>query len=157
MAHPNALLVTRFYEAFARRDAEGMAACYAPDVRFSDPAFPDLRGPEAGDMWRMLCERATELKVEHSGVEADDTRGKAHWEAWYPFGPGKRPVHNVIEAAFEFRDGLIVRHDDTFDFWRWSRMALGPTGMFLGWTPFLRNKVQATTKEQLAKWRAKRA
>jgi hypothetical protein len=133
-----------------------MAACYAPDARFSDPAFPDLRGDEIGDMWRMLCEAAPELTVEHSEVTADDARGRARWDARYPFGPGKRAVHNVITAEFEFADGRIVRHTDTFDFWRWSRMALGPIGLLLGWTPILRGRVQATVAKQLARWRQKR-
>jgi len=36
-------LIERFYAAFARRDGAGMEACYAPDVRFSDPVFVDVR------------------------------------------------------------------------------------------------------------------
>jgi len=39
MTDPNAALIQRFYEAFQRSDAEAMAACYAPDVQFSDPVF----------------------------------------------------------------------------------------------------------------------
>ena len=36
-----------------------MADCYHPDVHFSDPVFPSLKGDEARGMWRMLCERGT--------------------------------------------------------------------------------------------------
>ena len=43
-----------------------------------------------------------------------------------------RPVHNIIDAQFTFRDGLIVTHIDTFNLWRWSRMALGPKAVALG-------------------------
>lgn len=53
-----------------------MAACYAPDVRFSDPVFGELRGAQAGDMWRMLAERATDLRVELPEHEAGDERGR---------------------------------------------------------------------------------
>ena len=42
-AAANSALIDRFYEAFGRRDHETMAACYAPDARFSDPVFQDLR------------------------------------------------------------------------------------------------------------------
>lgn len=49
---PNAQLIERFYSAFARRDAESMAACYRRDVEFCDPVFPDLRGDAVSDMWR---------------------------------------------------------------------------------------------------------
>ncbi len=47
-------MIERFYDAFGRRDGAAMEACYAPDVHFSDPVFVDLRGAEAGAMWRML-------------------------------------------------------------------------------------------------------
>ena len=147
--HPNEALLRRFYESFARLDGEAMAACYAPDVRFSDPVFPDLQGDRAGAMWKMLTGRAKDLKVEASGFRADDRTGEAHWEAWYSFSATGRKVHNIIDARFEFRDGLIVRHDDTFDFWRWSRQALGVPGVLLGWSPMLRNKVRAQAAKGL--------
>ena len=61
--HAHEALVREFYARFAARDAEGMAACYHPDIAFSDPVFPMLRGDEAGDMWRMLLSRAADLEV----------------------------------------------------------------------------------------------
>ncbi len=147
--HPNEQMIRRFYEAFAKRDADTMVACYAPDVHFSDPVFPDLRGERAGAMWKMLAGRAADLRVESSGFRADDREGAAHWEAWYTFSATGRRVHNVIDARFEFRDGLITRHADTFDFWRWSRQALGPAGLFLGWSPIVRNKVRGQAAKGL--------
>lgn len=81
--HPNARLITRFYEAFGRRDAQTMATCYHKDVEFSDPVFPDLKGIEASDMWRMLAARATDLVVRFEVKNADDRRGAAHWDADY--------------------------------------------------------------------------
>ncbi len=147
--HPNETLIRKFYEAFARLDGSEMAACYAPDVSFSDPVFPDLQGPRAGGMWKMLTARAKDLKLATSGFRADDRTGEAHWEAWYTFSGTGRAVHNIIDARFEFRDGLIVRHVDTFDFWRWSRQALGLPGVLLGWSPMLRNKVRAQAAKGL--------
>lgn len=150
--HPNAELVQRFYAAFAARDGAGMAACYHPDAEFHDPAFGDLRGPEVPAMWRMLTERATDLRVEASAIEADDRRGRAHWEAWYPFARTGRRVHNVIEASFEFEDGKIRRHRDDFSRWAWARQAMGPAGLLLGWTGFFGRKLQATARGQLAEY-----
>ncbi len=146
--HPNAALLTRFYEAFQRRDHAGMAACYAPDVRFSDPVFPDLRGDEARGMWRMLCEAGEDLSLTFEVVEADDARGQARWEAHYTFRTGRK-VHNVIEAEFRFADGLIAEHTDRFDLWRWTRMALGPVGVLLGWSPLLQGKVRSMAAKGL--------
>lgn len=155
VTHPHAALIDRFYQAFAARDAAAMGDCYADRVRFSDPVFVDLEGERARAMWRMLCARGADLEVVHSGVSADDTTGEAHWEAWYTFSGTGRRVHNVIDARFRFADGAIVEHVDTFDFYRWSRQALGLPGMLLGWTPLLRNKVRATAGAQLERFMAK--
>jgi hypothetical protein len=126
-----------------------MGACYAPDAGFSDPVFQDLRGDEVRAMWRMLCERGKDLQISHSAVEADDASGTARWEADYTFSETGRKVHNEIAASFKFADGLIADHVDRFDLWRWSRQALGPTGLLLGWSPVVRNKVRAQARANL--------
>lgn len=133
--HSNARLIETFYTSFQQRDAEGMVACYHPEVRFSDPVFHELEGARACAMWRMLCARAKDLEIEFRDVQADDGAGSAHWEARYLFSATGRKVHNVIDARFELRDGKIVRHADTFDLWRWAGMALGAKGKLLGWLP----------------------
>ena len=156
MSAEEAALIERFYSAFARRDGDEMAACYTPDATFSDEVFVDLRGNEVGSMWRMLCSRGEDLKVEHSGVRAEDGLGRAHWDAWYTFAATGRPVHNSIDAEFRFRDGLISQHRDRFDFWRWSRQALGPVGLIAGWSPPLRAKVRGQAREQLDRFMAER-
>jgi ketosteroid isomerase-like protein len=152
--HPNAALLQRFYEAFDRRDAAAMGACYTDDVRFEDPAFGLLVGEQARGMWRMLCERGKDLRVVASGIEADDMCGSAHWDATYTFSQTGRKVLNRIDAQFEFRDGLICAHRDRFDFWRWSRQALGAPGLLLGWTPLLQNKVRAQARANLDRYLA---
>ena len=101
--HPNADLIERFYAAFARRDWAAMAACYHPQVHFSDEVF-DLHGVDAGLMWRMLCTSGRDLQIEASGIAADAARGQAHWDAHYTFGATGRKVLNRIDARFEFRD-----------------------------------------------------
>ena len=120
-----------------------MAACYHPEVHFSDEAF-DLRGHDAALMWQMLCSRGRDMQVEYSQVVADDNTGSAHWEARYTFSTTGRAVHNIIDARFGFRDGLIVRHVDHFNAWRWSRQALRWPGLLLRWSGFLKRKVRAT-------------
>jgi ketosteroid isomerase-like protein len=150
--HPNAQLISTFYSAFQRRDADAMAACYHPEAEFSDPAFPGLRHAEVTSMWRMLAERGKDLELTFTDVQADDRTGRAHWDARYTFGATGRKVLNRIDAEFEFRDGKILRHTDRFDFWRWSSQALGPVGMLLGWTPFLRNKVRSQARASLEKF-----
>lgn len=130
-----------------------MAACYAPDARFSDPVFGELNGSEPGDMWRMLTGRAQDLEVRLVSHEADDGAGRADWVADYTFRTGRR-VHNDVQASFRFRDGLIAQHDDRFSFHAWARQALGPVGLALGWTPLLRAKVGREARDGLAAFRS---
>ena len=154
MAHADGDIVTRFYDAFSRRDGRAMAACYAPDARFSDPVFPDLRGDEPGAMWRMLTERGQDLQVRlvSHGVEAES--GAANWVADYTFSQTGRRVHNDVQAAFKFSDGLIAEHRDQFSFYGWARQALGPVGLALGWTPLVRAKVRGQAAEGLRQFMA---
>ncbi|UJA21973.1 nuclear transport factor 2 family protein [Thermoleophilia bacterium SCSIO 60948] len=126
-----------------------MEACYAPDVRFSDPVFPDLRGPRAGAMWQMLTESSNDLRVELLDHAADGDSGSAHWRARYTFTTTGRPVVNDVRASFRFIDGLIVEHRDAFNFHRWARQALGTSGLLLGWTPMMRSAVRRKAAERL--------
>ena len=87
-----------------------------------------------------------------------DTKGKAHWDATYRFSATGRMVLNRIDGEFTFNpQGLITQHRDSFDFWTWSRQALGAPGLLLGWTPMLRKKVRTTAASNLAKYLASKA
>jgi ketosteroid isomerase-like protein len=153
--NPNQQLITRFYEAFARRDAEAMLACYHPQVAFSDAVFVDLSPAEARAMWRMLCSRAADLKVEFSAVTADDHKGSAHWDAHYTFSATGRKVLNRIDAQFEFEGGLIRRHQDSFDLKVWMPQALGLMGSLLGGTGFFQKFFRGKARKGLAEYMAR--
>ena len=155
--HAHEALIREFYAAFARSDAEGMARCYHPDVFFSDAVFPKLEGRAAGDMWRMLLGRATDLQVTLEEASADAEGGRARWTARYTFSRTGRPVVNRVAALFAFRDGLIVRHHDSFSFWAWARQALGPAGAALGWFAPLKWKVRRDAAAGLAAFREGKA
>lgn len=154
--HPNAELIDRFYSAFTAMDGQTMAACYSDDATFSDPVFPNLDAASARAMWLMFTEQSADLRVEHSAVGADDTSGSAHWEAWYTFSATGRKVHNVIDAEFVFRDGLIVTHRDSFDLYAWTKQALGLPGTLFGWSPIVRAPLQKKAGQQLAHYMAKK-
>ncbi|WP_153772665.1 nuclear transport factor 2 family protein [Pseudomonas sp. MNR3A] len=155
MSDANSALITRFYQAFQRLDAEAMVACYSDDIVFSDPAFGTLRGQDVGDMWRMLTTRAKDFSLTFDSVHADAQGGSAHWVATYLFSQTGRTVVNDIQARFVFRDGLICQHDDSFDLWRWSRQALGTPGLILGWSPLVRNKVRQQATKGLRAFQAR--
>ena len=128
-----------------------MTDCYHPQIEFSDPVFPLLRGERARAMWQMLLSRAKDLEITASEISADDTHGTAHWEARYTFSRTGRLVLNRIDAQFKFEEGLIIRHADHFDLWKWTRMALGPRGTLLGWSSFVQKSIRSEAARGLDK------
>lgn len=149
-------LISTFYEAFAHGDAEAMVACYHPDVVFTDPAFGQLRGEDAKNMWRMLCRSSKDLAVVATDIAVADGRGQAHWDADYTFATGRK-VHNVIASEFDFAEGLIIRHTDTFDFARWSGQAFGFPGQIIGRVPVVpQAAMQQVARRKLSNYSASR-
>lgn len=140
MQHPNIQPVTEFYTAFQNRDYTTMNALYQPDCTFSDPIFSDLKGNQVRAMWHMLCESSRDLKVSFEIRHVDDTSATVDWEALYTFN--MRTVHNKITSQLTLVEGKISQHVDSFDLAAWARMALGPTGLILGWTPIVQNRVR---------------
>lgn len=149
--------IERFYAAFARLDGAAMQACYAEGAQFDDEVF-SLRGAQTiGGMWRMLCDTTRTKGLADWKLEVSQLTGhSAHWDAHYRFSATGRLVLNRCDATFEFDGhGLITVHRDRFNFWAWSRQALGMPGLLLGWSPFLRHKVRATAAANLNRFLAK--
>lgn len=148
--HPHEKIIRGFYQAFANKDAAAMARCYHPDIAFSDPAFPMLRGAEATAMWAMLTSRAKgDFEIILVDASADAEGGRAQWDAKYTFSQTGNLVHNKISAVFAFREGKIIRHVDRFPFWRWSSQALGLMGKVLGWSWPLKAMVRRKARASL--------
>lgn len=146
--------IAAFYRAFGALDGDAMAGYYAENARFEDPVFTLAGRERVGGMWRMLTGAARASGRDVWRIDCSNiTDASAHWEARYRFSRTGRMVHNVIDAAFEFDPaGRIVAHRDRFDFWRWSRQALGPAGWLLGWAPFFRAKVRAQANAGLERF-----
>lgn len=147
--------ILSFYDAFSRRDAGAMGACYARDAHFSDPVFTDLHGPEVGAMWEMLTGSGRDLHVqllEHRADAASDT-GTAHWVADYTFSRTGRRVHNDVHATFRFSpDGRILEHRDSFNIYAWAKQALGPVGSLLGWAQPFQNSLRTSASTTLSSY-----
>ena len=93
----------------------------------------------------MLLEKSKgNIKIEFSEVKADEYVGSAKWKATYNFSKTNRKVVNVIQAQFQFKDGLIIRHTDYFDIWKWSKQAFGMAGYLFGWTGFFQKKIDGS-------------
>ena len=154
--NPNQQIIEEFYAGFASGHAETMVSCYHPEVVFHDPAFGTLHGKDVSDMWHMLIEKSKgHLEIEFSDVKANETSGSAQWMATYLFSKTNRKVVNKINAEFEFKDGLIIRHTDHFDIWKWSAQALGISGLLLGWTGFMQHKIRQQALQSLRAFQGK--
>jgi hypothetical protein len=64
-------------------------------------------------------------------------------------------VHNVIDAAFVFEDGLVTAHNDSFDLPSWAKQALGFSGALLGRTGFMQKRIRQQAKGQLERFQSR--
>ena len=150
--HPHETLIHSYYKAFQDGDYRTMQDAYHGDATFSDPVFGNLNAAEVKAMWKMLVTSAKDLQITFADVKANDVEGSCRWDARYTFSGTGRKVHNIIKAHFTFQDGKILRHNDDFSFWRWSSMALGGSGLVMGWSPFLLHAVQKKVKGRLRRF-----
>ena len=150
----NADTIKLFYESFQNLNAESMVSHYGKDVIFSDPAFGQLIGERASNMWKMLLssQKGKQFEVVPSNIIATDTGGTAHWQATYIFSQTGRKVVNEVDAHFKIVNGKIVAHTASFNLHKWARQAMGIKGMLLGGTNFFKKKLQAQTNKMLDSW-----
>jgi hypothetical protein len=146
----NEQLIHKFYTAFAKADSKTMCECYHSDIQFEDPAFGKLYGNDVCLMWEMLIEKSKgNINVEFSDIQADNYTGTAKWIATYNFSKTNRKVINEVHTAFHFSNGLIVKHTDHFNIWKWSKQAFGLKGFLLGWTGFMQKQIQKQANASL--------
>ena len=146
----NADIVAKFYSAFQQRDAATMNSCYSDDIVFSDPAFGMLKGEEVKAMWEMLCKNAKDFSLTFSNIQLlDEEYATCNWVATYTFSKTGRKVVNYIIAYMKLKDGKIIEHSDAFKLSKWAAQALGFKGALLGWTGFMKRKIQQNARKNL--------
>lgn len=154
----NEQLIHHFYTAFQNKDYKGMQACYADNAVFNDAVFKGLNAAQVRAMWQMLISKGQDMRIEFSHISANNAQQvTAHWDAYYTFSSTGNKVVNRIDATFEIENGKIVKHTDHFDFYAWAKQALGISGLLLGWTGFLKHKIQNKAMQNLAHFMGQRA
>lgn len=153
----NQEVVTKFYSAFQKLDYATMQSCYADNAVFQDPAFGDLTGEEVKAMWEMLAKNAKNFSLVFSDIKSeDDEYITCKWVATYTFSATGRNVVNKIQAYLRIQDGKITEHTDYFNFWAWSRQAMGLSGWLLGWTSYFKSQVRSKARGNLQKFMAQK-
>jgi ketosteroid isomerase-like protein len=146
----NEEIITAFYTAFQQKDVTAMQASYGDNATFSDAVFKDLSATEVRAMWEMLVAAGKDMELKFSNVKGTAQGGSADWVATYTFSRTGKKVINRIHAEFVIENGKITKHTDHFNFYKWAKQSLGTTGLLLGWTSTVRNKVMETAKNNLA-------
>jgi len=126
-----------------------MQHCYHAEAVFTDEVFVNLNAAQVKAMWQMLLTAGGDLQLVYKNVEMTGDTASANWIATYTFSFTKRKVVNDIQARFQLKDGLIYRHRDQFNFYKWSRMAFGIKGILLGWAPSFRNTIRRVVRQRL--------
>jgi hypothetical protein len=104
-------------------------------------------------MWKMLNRPGGGgLELQYQVGAVDDSTGNATWQAQYAAPGTGHAVDNHITSKFWFAEGLIVRHEDNFDLYRWASMALGPVGRLLGWTSIIQGQIRKGATASLDKY-----
>jgi len=111
--------MARLAEAMNRHDAQGMAACMAPDYRSEQPVHPNRAftgNEQVVANWTGMFAGVPDMKIE---CVAEDTVGSRSWSEWnwtghYPDG-SDFAVRGVIIAGLR-DDGLI----------QWMRLYVEP-------------------------------
>lgn len=153
----NKQVIENFYTAFQQLDYTAMNSCYSDEIVFSDPAFGFLRGEEVKYMWEMLCKNAKDFSLTFSNIQLlDDEYATCNWVATYTFSKTGRKVVNHIKAFMKLKDGKIIEHSDAFKLSKWASQALGLKGALLGWTSFMKKKIQQNARKNLTDFMAKK-
>ena len=146
-------LIKKFYTSFSDGNSKEMVECYHENIVFQDPVFGTLKGERAIKMWEMLLsKKKDDTKISFDNIQTSVKNGKANWVAEYVYGQNNRKVINRVSTDFKFKEGKIIEHIDTFDLWKWTRQAMGILGYLIGWTPFMKSKIQKTTNKKLDKF-----
>ena len=146
----NTQTIEKFYTAFQKLDHQTMNSCYSDDIVFNDPAFGILHGDEAKAMWEMLCKNAKDFSLIFSNIQLlDEEYATCNWVATYTFSKTGRKVVNYIKAFMRLKDGKIIEHSDGFKLSKWAAQALGLPGVLLGWTGFMKRKIQKNARKNL--------
>ena len=149
----NQEIIEKFYTAFQKLDYKTMQDCYSDHPVFNDPAFGIIEGDEVKAMWEMLCKNAKDFSLSYGNIELlDDEYATCNWVARYTFSKTGRQVENHIKAYMRIQNEKITEHTDYFNFWKWSRQALGVSGWLLGWSNFLKGKVRINALRSLEKF-----
>lgn len=97
----------------------------------------------------MLLTRSKDLTLTYSNIETTEKSGSAKWEAVYTFSKTGKKIINSIQAEFEFKEGKIIKHTDSFNLNKWFLNAFGWKGYLFIAIPFFQFKFKKKVRQTL--------
>ena len=142
-------IAIKFYDAFSAANIEVLKQLYDKKLIFNDNIFVNLDYNETISMWSSLLVGNKNMSIKYEIKKYSEKYVEVEWIADYLFTSTNRNVKNIILAKMEIDQGKIINHTDNFDFYKWSQMAFGITGVLIGWTSFFKNKVRTEAYNKL--------
>ncbi len=142
-------IAIKFYDAFSAANIDVLKQLYDKKLIFNDNIFVNLDYNETISMWSSLLVGNKNMSIKYEIKKYSEKYVEVEWIADYLFTSTNRNVKNIILAKMEIDQGKIINHTDNFDFYKWSQMAFGITGVLIGWTSFFKNKVRTEAYNKL--------
>lgn len=142
-------IAIKFYDAFSVANIDVLKQLYDKKLIFNDNIFVNLDYNETISMWSSLLVGNKNMSIKYEIKKYSEKYVEVEWIADYLFTSTNRNVKNIILAKMEIDQGKIINHKDNFDFYKWSQMAFGITGVLIGWTSFFKNKVRTEAYNKL--------
>ena len=142
-------IAIKFYDAFSAANIDVLKQLYDKKLIFNDNIFVNLDYNETISMWSSLLVGNKNMSIKYEIKKYSEKYVEVEWIADYLFTSTNRNIKNIILAKMEIDQGKIINHTDNFDFYKWSQMAFGITGVLIGWTSFFKNKVRTEAYNKL--------
>lgn len=135
-----------FFRDIKRGSSEKVVAAYLPDAVLDNPVIGHVAGDDIRHLWTTFLHRTREHRLEFTLTSVVGTKVLVDWTTQHEFFETGRPIALSGTSELTFADGHIKLHRDTFDWRKWLRQALGPSGLILSYLPgakaFLRSETR---------------
>jgi hypothetical protein len=131
----------QFFSALSSLNAIAATEFYADGHSdlFKDPVFGLEDSAHAKAIWKLLIASSLSysqktgvepLRIDVAGIQTnsqDENQVRVYWNATYTYSETGRYVENHLTSDLTIENGKITRQRDSFDYCRWTEMALGGT------------------------------
>jgi hypothetical protein len=142
--------IETYFDAFSKGDYRTMRSLCDPKITFNDPVYTSLQGKSVFALHHFMAERRICPTITIRSISEKGNRVKVKWTNEYEYATYKTHISIDVRSIFHFEHTSIISQTDQYNLWKWSKMALGFTGTYLGWTPMFRSTLRRSSQQSLA-------